>query len=218
MLTPDTIQYIYIYILKDRFIPTDVLCRKSRKYSWESMAPMDSGWLGCSQNTRKIHRSADDWEREGEAGWRTKKCMLTAGGETGEEREKRENKSKKEKLLKMLSWKRFRWPLTSNKSSVYLNTEKSLLTSELIPATVTSKNNKAHKNIKVHPLQLGGEKRMYSIFQMKNIWTDWIYCNATCIIRGENEKGKKNSPSSTFPWKTEYNALFESKTHHRNQS
>ena len=72
---------------------------------------------------------------------------------------KKENKSKKEQLLKMLSWKCFRWPLTSNKSSVFLNTEKSLLTSELIPATVTSKNNKAHKNIKVHPLQLAGGKK-----------------------------------------------------------
>lgn len=92
------------------------------------------------------------------------------GGEMRKAR-KKENKSKKEQLLKMLSRKCFRWPLTSNKSSVFLNTEKSLLTSELIPATVTSKNNKAHKNIKAHPLQLGRKKkkRMYSIFQMKNI-------------------------------------------------
>lgn len=35
-----------------------------------------------------------------------------------------------------------------NKSSVCLNKEKSLFTSELIPVAVTSKTNKAHKNIK----------------------------------------------------------------------
>lgn len=38
--------------------------------------------------------------------------------------------------------------MTCNKSSVSLNKEKSLFTSELIPVTVTSKTNKAHKNIK----------------------------------------------------------------------
>lgn len=35
-----------------------------------------------------------------------------------------------------------------NKSSVCLNKEKSLFTSELIPVAVTSKTKKAHKNIK----------------------------------------------------------------------
>lgn len=38
--------------------------------------------------------------------------------------------------------------MTCNKSSVSLNKDKSLFTSELIPVTVTSKTNKAHKNIK----------------------------------------------------------------------
>ena len=38
--------------------------------------------------------------------------------------------------------------MTCNKSSVSLNKEQSLFTSELIPVTVTSKTNKAHKNIK----------------------------------------------------------------------
>jgi len=38
--------------------------------------------------------------------------------------------------------------MTCNKSSVSLTKEKSLFTRELIPVTVTSKTNKAHKKIK----------------------------------------------------------------------
>lgn len=38
--------------------------------------------------------------------------------------------------------------MTRNKSSASLNKEKLLFTCELIPATVTSKTNKAHKNKK----------------------------------------------------------------------
>lgn len=38
--------------------------------------------------------------------------------------------------------------MTCNKSSVSLNKKKSLFTSEIISVTVTSKTNKAHKNIK----------------------------------------------------------------------
>lgn len=38
--------------------------------------------------------------------------------------------------------------MTRKKSSVSLDKDKSLFTSELIPVTVTNKNNKAYKNIK----------------------------------------------------------------------
>lgn len=158
---------------------------------------------------QKIYRSADDWGRKGERS-RVGDKKVQASWRRGNKR-KKENKSKKEQLLKMLSWKCFRWPLTSNKSSVFLNTEKSLLTSELIPATVTRKNNKAHKNIKVHPLQLGGKKKKECIqfFRWKIFEpTEFIVMQLVLYVR--KTKGGKNSPSSTFPWKTEYNAFFES--------
>lgn len=129
---------------------------------------------------------------ENETGrWGGGAMRATWAKETGEEGTGKKSKSKKDQLLKTLSWKCFRWPLTSNKSSVFLNTGKSLLRSELTPATVTSQNNKDRANMNDHPVQLGARKRMYSIFQMKNIWTDWIYCNATYIICWENENGNQ---------------------------
>lgn len=100
-------------------------------------------------------------------------------------------KKKKEQLLKMLSWKCFRRPLTSNKSSVFLNTEKSLLSSELIPATVTSKNNKAHKNIKVHPLQLGRKKECIQFFRWKTFEVTEFIVMQLALYVGKMKRGKK---------------------------
>lgn len=115
----------------------------------------------------------------------------------------------------MLSWKCFRRPLTSNKSSVFLNTEKSLLRSELIPATLTSKNNKAHKNIKVHPLQLDGKKKeCIQFFRWKTFEVTEFIVMQLVLYVGKMKREKKKypllSPSSTFPRKTEHNTLFES--------
>lgn len=78
--------------------------------------------------------------------------------ETGEEGTGKKSKSKKEQLLKTLSWKGFRWPLTSNKSSVFLNTEKSLLRSELTPATVTSQQQRPCKYER-SPLAVGCKRK-----------------------------------------------------------
>lgn len=155
---------------------TDVLCRKSKGYNCGRSHPTTvcgSHKPGGDVMMWTEHvEETETWETERERSVLEKKCTLAGRRETGEKGEKKENKSKKEQLLKMLSWKCFRWPLTSNKSSVFLNTEKSLLTSELIPATLTSKNNKAHKNIKVHPLQLSEKKNVFNFSDEKHL--NWL--------------------------------------------
>lgn len=74
--------------------------------------------------------------------------------------------------------------MTCNKSSVSLNKKKSLFTSEIISVTVTSKTNKAHKNIKKLFCAVKLKENTFKVSDEKAVRLTICY-NKTSITRWE---------------------------------